>query len=84
MVKRFWDEVRELFCKKLVVFITFFEAGALLIAVGLCNLANWRIFSAKAVISIGVIFVVIIPIVVLLAAGKKCRSSTTRNKERKI
>jgi hypothetical protein len=70
-------QIRELFCKKLVVFITFFEAGALLIAVGLCNLANWRIFSAKAVISIGVIFVVIIPIVVLLAAGKRCCSLKT-------
>ena len=83
MVKRFWDEVRELFCKKLVVFITFFEAGALLIAVGLCNLANWRIFSAKAVISIGVIIVVIIPIVVLLAAGKRCRSSKIERRREK-
>jgi len=65
--KEFWKKYREVICEQLLSIWILFVIGVGLIIVGSLNFANWKMFLTIAVISIGVIMVVFIPIGTFLA-----------------
>lgn len=73
----FWKKYWESFCKSLLSIYSSFAVGTVLIVIGWLNSDDWKTASTKAVISIGMIGVIIavgIPVAIFFALRKRYKA----------